>query len=49
MRLELGVTDVVMGLYSSDEIILLPNDLVNQFSHNKYLVDHDNIIILSPK
>ena len=38
-----------MGLHSSDEILFLPNeDLVSQFSHTKYLVDHDNILILSP-
>ena len=45
-----------MGLYSSDEILLLPNeDLVSQFSHKNIqlimttflysYVDHDNILI----
>ena len=34
--------DGVMGLHSSDEILLLPNE-------GQYLVDHDNILILSPK
>ena len=44
-----GVTDGVIGLHSSDEILFLPNEeLVSQFSHTKNLVDHDNILILSP-
>ena len=36
-------------MISSDEILFFPNeDLVSQFSHKKYLVDHDNILLLSP-
>ena len=49
MQLEESLHDGVMGLHSSDEILFLPNeDLVSQIRHKKYLVDHDNILILSP-
>ena len=46
---QLSLTDCVMGLHLSDEIIFLPNeDLVSQFNHT-ISSDHDNILILSPK